>query len=375
MRTLVYISLLLCFIRCSVSRPASTATIQSLRLLDTYIIPHNLSFNGTTVGGLSGIDYDTYTDTYVLISDDRSAINPARFYKAAIQIKDHKIDTVIFKDHISFLQADGTVYPNNKQNPFRTPDPESIRLYNNLLVWTSEGERTISNKDTILLNPSINIIQKQGKLIDSFPIPANLWMKAIEKGPRKNGVLEGLSLTPNKKQLFTSLEEPLYEDGPRAELKDTSAWIRLFSFETNSKKNIAQYAYRLDPIAFAPNPADGFKVNGISDILLLNNKQLLVIERSFSFGRLHHTIKVYLADISNATNIIDYTSLQKETAFKPVTKKLLLNMDELGIHIDNIEGICFGPRLANGKRSLFFVVDNNFNAIEKAQILLFEVND
>ena len=48
-------------------------------------------------------------------------------------------------------------------------------------------------------------------------------------------------------------------------------------------------------------------------------------------------------------------------------------MDDLGIYIDNIEGITFGPILPDGKRSLLFVADNNFNPLEKTQFLLFEI--
>jgi hypothetical protein len=49
-------------------------------------------------------------------------------------------------------------------------------------------------------------------------------------------------------------------------------------------------------------------------------------------------------------------------------------MDDLDVFIDNIEGITFGPKLANGKQSLLFVSDNNFSEKQKTQVLLFEVN-
>jgi hypothetical protein len=45
----------------------------------------------------------------------------------------------------------------------------------------------------------------------------------------------------------------------------------------------------------------------------------------------------------------------------PATKKLLLNLDDLGIYIDNIEGVTFGPVLPNGHKTLGMVADNNFN--------------
>jgi hypothetical protein len=58
---------------------------------------------------------------------------------------------------------------------------------------------------------------------------------------------------------------------------------------------------------------------------------------------------------------------------KIATKKLVLNMDDLGIFIDNIEGVTFGPTLPNGHRTLIFVADNNFMPFEKNQFLVFEI--
>ena len=49
-------------------------------------------------------------------------------------------------------------------------------------------------------------------------------------------------------------------------------------------------------------------------------------------------------------------------------------MNDLGVFIDNIEGVTFGPKLVNGKQSLLFVSDNNFSNKQKTQILLFEVD-
>lgn len=49
-------------------------------------------------------------------------------------------------------------------------------------------------------------------------------------------------------------------------------------------------------------------------------------------------------------------------------------MDSLGVFTDNIEGVCWGPKLPNGKRSLIFVSDNNFSPLQQTQLLLFEVD-
>ena len=350
------------------------ANISSLNLLGEYEIPFNLKYNGTFTGGLSGIDYDAKNDLYYLICDDRSEKNPARFYTARIFLKQTGIDSVLFTGVKSLLQPNGIVYPDIKQDRYHTPDPEAIR-YNPLskkLVWTSEGERIVNAKDTVLENPSVLIINRDGKYVDSFALPSNLIMHATEKGPRRNGVLEGMCFADNYKTLYVNIEEPLYEDGPRAEITDNNAYIRFIKFNAAKRYSTAQYAYKLSPVAFPAKPETAFSINGVPDILSLGNNKLLVIERSFSTGRLPCTVKLFIADLSGATDISSMKLLNNRE-FIPATKKLLLNMDDLGIYIDNIEGVTFGPLLPNGNKTLIFVADNNFNEAEKTQFLLFEI--
>ena len=354
---------------------AQSVAINQLKFLSEYEITHNLSFKGTTVGGLSGIDYDKNKQVYYMISDDRSAVNPARYYTAKIFFTPKKIDSVVFVDVTTFLNAENKPYPNSKQDPAHTPDPEALRYdpITKQMFWTSEGERIVNQKDTVLENPSITVIHPDGKYIDTFPLPENLRMKAIEKGPRQNGTLEGLTFADNYKTLFVNLEEPTYEDGPRADVQKNNSWIRIFKYDIATKKNTAQYAYELDPVAYPAVPENAFKINGIPDILSLGDNKLLVIERSFSTGRLACTIKVFLVDLTDASNIINTASLKNSPAKHPLIKKLLLNMDDLKIYTDNIEGVTFGPDLPNGHKSLVFIADNNFNPMEKSQVMLFEV--
>ncbi len=348
---------------------------KDIRFLSEFDIPYALQYKATTVGGLSGIDYDSVNNSYYFICDDRSDINPARFYKAKIVISNFKIDSIDFTDAVFMQQQDKSVYPNKKTDRLHTPDPEAIR-YNpilNDLVWSSEGERIVTTKDTVLANPLINSITPQGAYKKPFTLPSNLIMHAEEKGPRQNGVLEGMSFADNYKTLYANVEEPLYEDGPRADIMENDAFIRIFKFDVATKVNIAQFAYKLDPVAYNANPLNAFKINGVPDILWLGNNKCLVIERSFSTGRQPCTIKVFIADFQSATDIKEISSLKADKNFVPAAKKLLLNMDDLGIYIDNVEGLTFGPDLPNGHKTLLFVADNNFNAAEKSQLLLFEV--
>lgn len=360
----------------SVADAQKKNTISQLKLVGEYDVPHNMLFKNTTIGGLSGIDYDNTNGLYYMISDDRSSINPARYYTAKIFFDNKKIDSVVFVNVTTLLQKNGNAYPNSKQDPAHTPDPEALRYdpVHKQMIWTSEGERIVSKgRDTVLENPAITVITPEGKYIDTFPLPENLHMRSIEKGPRQNGVLEGLSFADNYKTLYVNVEEPLYEDGPRADTMGNNPWIRIFKFDMAKKKNTAQYAYKLDPVAYPATPVDAFKINGIPDILSIGDDKFIVLERSFSTGRLPCTIKIFIADLAGATDIKDNPSLRQKPAAHPVSKKLLLNLDALGIYIDNIEGVTFGPRLPNGHRSLLLVADNNFVILEKTQFFLFDV--
>src|SRR3546814_13844399 len=60
--------------------------------------------------------------------------------------------------------------------------------------------------------------------------------------------------------------------------------------------------------------------------------------------------------------------------FQSVTKRLVLDLTTLNLpKLDNIEGMAWGPPLANGNRSLVLVSDDNFNASQVTQLLAFEV--
>lgn len=351
------------------------SNISRLQFLGQYEIPYAKQFRNTTIGGLSGIDYDAANKRYYLICDDRSAINPARYYTANITITGKMITSMHFTGVQQLLQPNGKSYPGNKQDRFHTPDPEAMRYdpKQKKLTWSSEGERIVSRKDTVLVNPSIIAISTKGNYFKSYILPHHLDMKAIEKGPRQNGVLEGLTFADNYSTLYANVEEPLYEDGPRADTLTNDAYIRILKFDVARKKNTQQFAYKLEPVAYPPFPADAFKINGVPDILSIGKNKLLVIERSFSGGILGCNIKLFIAELHDATDIKDIPSLTRSTHFIPATKKLLLNMDTLGIFIDNIEGVSFGPPLPNGHKTLLFVSDNNFNPLEKSQLLLFEV--
>lgn len=370
---------LLCVIAAHSCSPklVTNTSIQNpqLKFLDVYVIPHNYKYENTIVGGLSGIDFDKKSGEYYIISDERSATSPARFYTAKIDIQSNKIADVNFTSVNTLKRPDGTEFPSLKEDPVHAADPESIR-YNTLknnLVWSSEGDKATRSGVAVLQNPSVYEMDLKGNFLDSFHIPANMQMKAGESGPRTNGVFEGLTFDKDYKSLYVSTEESLFDDGRRADFDYPGAPIRITKYDAVTKKPLSQYVYLLDAVARKPLIADAFRVNGVPEILWYGDNKLLVMERSFSTGILSCTIKIYLADLSKASNILDVQSLAGSSVYKPISKKLLFNLDSLGRFVDNLEGITFGPVLPNGNRSLILIADNNFQMLEKNQIFLFEI--
>jgi 3-phytase len=52
----------------------------------------------------------------------------------------------------------------------------------------------------------------------------------------------------------------------------------------------------------------------------------------------------------------------------------VLDFDHLGITLDNVEGMTFGPELPDGRRTLVLVSDDNFSETHATQFLAFAVD-
>jgi len=351
-------------------------SIGSLRFLGVYEVPFGTVMDSTIIGGLSGIDYDIARDQYYLICDDPSTKGPARFYTARINLGSNRIDTVIFTAVTPVLNPEGKYYSDITKDLYHSADLESMRYdpKRDVMVRGSEGQRRQRGEKYELQNAEIIMMDRQGRWLDSFALPSNLYVSSGPNGPRHNGVFEGLDFDDDHKRLFVSVEEALIEDWERAGLGDSTSWIRILEFDMNSKKPVAQYAYEIGPVPHPPGVPGGFRVNGVSDIMYLGMKKFLFIERAYSSGRKETDIKIYLADFSDAEDVSNNPSFLRNPVKNPVRKTLLLDMNaSLEPEVYNVEGMCLGPRLPNGRQSLLLVSDDNFNPREKTQFFLFEI--
>lgn len=361
--------------------PPAERTVSSLRLIGQQVLPRRSEFQGTVVGGLSGIDYDAANNRYVMISDDRTTAdssNPPRAYMANLAFSESGFTGVQFLSTFPLRQPDGSVYP--KVPDPRVADPEGIRIdpVSGNLVWVSEGDRTLTPLPQRIIDPFIREMRTDGTHVREYTLPSMFRMSAADTGPRGNLVFEGIAFTPVRKNAVVLAEGPLFADGP-ASTTTSGSIARITEFSRASGTAIAQYAYPVERVQAAPVPDNAFTVSGATEILALTDKRFLVLERSFSVGVTGNQVRLYEIDVTNATDVLSRPALGAGT-YTPVTKRLVLDFETLKAQlggIANLEGMTFGPRLANGRESLVVVADDNFpsadSATDRNQILVFEV--
>jgi hypothetical protein len=351
-------------------------TLASYELIGTVDIPTGTQFKGTEIGGLSSLTYDANRGVYYAISDDQGTIDPVRYYTLKIDVSDGHLDPgdITFLDVTKILDSSGAPYAPGSL------DPEGLALtHEGQLYFSSEGFAA----RTPPVNPFVNRMDLNGFQTRALTIPEKFLPNADHtQGVRNNLAFESLNTTPDSRSLFTASEGALVQDGPAADIGQSS-FARILQYRLSSGKPGSEYVYVVNPVAEAPVPADQFRVNGLVELLPLDNLgTMLALERSFSVGApgLGNTIWLYEIQTQAATDVSSYFSLypngssQPPINFTPVTKRLILKVEsDLGIEPDNLEGMAFGPPLPDGRLPLVLVSDNNFSPSQTTQFIVLAV--
>ncbi|BCL38282.1 esterase-like activity of phytase family protein [Nostoc sp. MS1] len=339
--------------------------ISSIQFIGQATLPKGLSFQKTEVGGLSGITYDASNDLYYAISDDRGQKAPARFYTFKIDLRQGKLQDkgVMPVGVTTLLNENGQTF-----SPGET-DTEGIAVTQAETVFiSSEGD---VNK---LIPPFIKEFPlSSGKVSKTLPIPEKfLPDKDSKQGIRNNLAFESLTITPNNQYLFTATENALIQDGPAAQ-PNVGSPCRILQYNLKTNQPEKEFFYQTEPVSTLFNLTGKF-ASGLSDLLALDNQgHFLSLERSFT--GLGFDIALFQVFLEGADDIqhIDSLLAVNSQNIKPVQKKLLLDLRTLDVALDNIEGLTLGPTLPNGQKALILISDNNFNSIQRNQILAFQL--
>ena len=179
------------------------------------------------------------------------------------------------------------------------------------------------------------------------------------RSARANRGPEALAFEPDGSRLWTANEEPLERDGPPV-ASGVAGKVRLVGLDIDDDRAIGAEAierrreviYEVDPPHDQVNLGGGPLYSGVVALAALGDGRLLVLERSAAAGVPPLENRIYLVDTSKAAEARDRKG--NLAAVAPVAKTLLWK-GALGV---NLEGLCAGPRLADGRLTLVAVADN-----------------
>lgn len=345
------------------------STVAGLRFIGEQRVPHQAMYGGTMMGGFSGLDYDARQGRWVIASDDRCTHHPARFYEAELDFDAQTFRAVRLVGQHYFANASGESFAAAAEGCARI-DVEGIRLdpLDGSIWYASEGDRRAG------LDPFIRHATREGKALQELPLPPGFRSyRDEERGSRYNATFEGIAFAPGGTSLWASVEWPLYADGP-IPTPQHGAHLRMTQFGRDGTV-LRQFAYPLDAIPAAPAPGKAAE-NGVSEILVMADGELLVLERSAvqgADGRYTNFVRLYATDTRGASDVKALPALAGAD-YTPARKRLVLDFATLGLpRLDNLEAMAWGPRLPNGHATLVLASDDNFGKNQVSQFLLFEV--
>ncbi|MEA5626363.1 esterase-like activity of phytase family protein [Nostoc sp. UHCC 0251] len=344
---------------------SNSVEVSSIEFIGEATLPKGLIYQKTEVGGLSGITYDAKNNLYYAISDDRGQKAAARFYTLKIDLSKGSIQ----KNGVIPVNITTLLNSNNQAFGAGESDTEGITLTNKKTVFiSSEGD---AEK---LINPSIKEFSlSSGKEIATLTIPNKfLPDRTTQQGIRNNLAFESLTITPNNKHIFTATENALIQDGVAAK-PNIGSPCRILQYNLVNNQPEKEFLYQTEPVSPFLNLTGKF-ASGLPDLLSLDNQgHFLSLERSFT--GLGFAISLFQVSLEGSDDIhkIDSLLAVDSKNIKPVQKKLLLDLRTLDVLLDNIEGLTLGPKLPDGQQSLILISDNNFNSLQRTQILAFKI--
>ena len=258
-------------------------------------------------------------------------------------------------------------------------DPEGLAL-------TSEGHLLISSEglsiDGVRLPPSITEYSSDGRYLGQLPIRPRYVPNPtgpLTSGVRPNASFESLTTSPDFSRLFTATEIGLVQDEEDDPFSATPR-TRLLEYvqQSGGYQPAREFAYSLDALP-RPDFPIGFAVNGLVELLALNNSELLALERAFVESRdkavVINRIRIFRISLKGAADISEVEALSDRAPVTPVKKILLADLGALDgrspalSNLDNFEGLAWGPPDDKGLRPLIVVSDDNFSSAQVTAFL------
>ncbi len=342
-----------------------------LNLDNNTLVPQNL------LGAFgSGIAYTGFGNRYIAVND-RGFANTDVDYKTRFQVFDIDVNTATKKitptliSTRPFTNETGQNFV-GQAKAFTGADPtKNLRLDPESVRYAPDGTFYVSDE----YGPNIYHFNQTGQRIGVIAVPEKFKITNLSanetteitgntQGRVANRGMEGLALTPDGKTLYGIMQNPLIQDHEmNASGKRVGTNDRILKIDVATGKT-SEYIYPL---------SDGAN-NGVNEIVAVNNHQFLVIERDGKAGNGANFKRIYKIDLTGATDVsgigvggasgLPQTGTGGNTA---VGKSLLIDLLDPKFGLagaafpEKIEGLTFGPDLADGRHQLFVTIDNDLD--------------
>jgi endonuclease/exonuclease/phosphatase family metal-dependent hydrolase len=327
-----------------------------LELLGVTTLAGDLTAGGWVIGGLSSVAWEPTCNHWLALSDDPALVGPPRVIRLAVDLGDGRLDD----GDVRVIEAVPLRRPDGERFGEFEVDPESIAVDGGGRMWIgSEGHVTQG------VAGWVRQFALDGTYLAALEMP-----RSVLGAQRHNLGLEGLSLTPDGRYLWGGIENALETDGPMSDL-GVSSPVRLVRWDLVAGGPPREFLYRVEPTPDEPTEEGAYRVNGLSELLALDEATVVVLERSFAVG-VGNRAKLYLATIDGEAEVTG--ELGAPPDHPTVPKRMLADLETLGLDPDNLEGIDVGPVLPDGRRVLVLVSDNNFQPeVQATQVVAFAI--
>ena len=352
------------------------AQATSVTYLGAQTVPTGTVVGGTEIGGLSGISYNPYANTFTAITDDSRNPGASRFWNVSLDYDAAGFSAATVNSSVGLKTAAGGVPP--------LADTEGIAGNLDGSFFVSHEGLAAGTDPIDSIPPWIRKFNSQtGRKEADIPLPEKFLPRNASgqqvppndetqtSGVRSNLSLESLGLAPSKKILFTANEAALKQDDARVfdgssnQAQSSNIRIVRFTGVPNNPTAAEEKVYLSDQgtLFFLIR-----RFNTVTDILPIDDSgKLLVMERGLANNNTNtgsYRIRIYEVDFqqSNATNVAGIPALIGAT-YTRLNKTLVW---QSSTNMDNVEGMGFG-RDVQGFRTLVLTSDNNFSSSQVTQ--------
>ena len=334
----------------------------------------------------SGIAYSGQGSRFLAVPDrgpNATAYNPLVDDTTSYQARIQEIDLVISGSSVTPRLMKTTLLTNEAGAPLTGLssgfdagnsgastrfDPEAIRV-------SRDGQSVFISDE---YGPFVyQFDRNSGRRTRVFSIPAKFKIAAPTaqsateisgntSGRVANRGMEGLAITPDGSTLVGLMQNPLIQDGGRNGLN-----VRMLVMDIASG-NTQELVYPLANRSY-----------GVNEIVAISNTEFLVVERDGVAGAAAVAKRVYKINIATATDVsaiaaLPLTGLPSATV--AATKSLFIDLLDPAYGLsgasfpEKIEGIAFGPTLADGRLALVVTNDNDFLAANPNNFYVFALS-